>query len=75
MDKYTILNRAYTETFRLWAYEKDLYEKNNNDPIAKHKMARYWDELSELGRELIEIERQRQGGTSSLQKGGQNGKY
>lgn len=57
MDKYTILNRAYNETLRLWAYEKDLYEKNNNNPIAKHRMDKYWSELQELRQELIEIER------------------
>ena len=61
MDKYTILKRAYDETLRLWAYEKDLYEENNDHIIAKHRMEKYWNELSELGQELIEIESKRAG--------------
>lgn len=61
MDKYTILKRAYDETLRLWAREKDLYEERNTNIIAKHHMERYWDELSELGQELIEMERERAG--------------
>lgn len=48
VDMMMILNRAYSETLRMWDDERRKLIENPNSRIAAAKEARYYDQLEEI---------------------------
>lgn len=48
VDMMMILNRAYSETLRMWDGERRKLIKNPNSRIAAAKEARYYEQLEEI---------------------------
>ena len=48
VDMMMILNRAYSETLRMWYDERRKLIENPNSRIAAAKEARYYEQLEEI---------------------------
>lgn len=48
VDMMMILNRAYSETLRMWANERQKLIENPNSRIAAAKETRYYKQLEEI---------------------------
>ena len=48
VDMMMILNRAYSETLRMWDDERRKLIENPNSRIAAAKEARYYEQLEEI---------------------------
>ena len=48
VDMMMILNRAYSETLRMWDGERRKLIENPNSRIAAAKEARYYEQLEEI---------------------------
>ena len=57
VDMMMILNRAYNETLRIWAKEKDILEANPGNKIAQYKMEMYQAQLDEMHGMILAEER------------------
>ena len=58
VDMMMILNRAYSETLRMWDDERRKLVENPNSRIAAAKEARYYEQLEEI-RGMILAEQKR----------------